>query len=448
MALRGELSAAVCCAAACAASMTATGADAARAAEKVIPAASERERIGTGAWSYFGDPRAVYADGRVYVGWITHEGRVQVASIGAHLRVRTLARIGHDDHNNPSLHLMPDGRIAAFYAPHAAEFVRPGKARKMYYRVTRRPYDISEWSRSRTVRNVPGLSGYGQHGFAYPNPVQVGGRVWLFFRGGSYWPCLTTTRDLRHWTRPVNVVRARPGHRPYVKYAPSRGDSVFMAFTEAHPNSAATSIYFLRLSASGRVTRADWTRVGRVGRPVDYRRADVVYRYHPRHGRAWVMDVTAAPDGAPMILYFTGRGTRTVHWRARWDGRAWRHHRILAPGYGMNPRSWYTGGATFDHEDPSVVYVSRRPPAGGHMEIEAWSAPTDREAPWRRRLVTQDSAVDNWRPVSPRGYEGYDVFWWNGSYLNYKAFRTSIFRGTPGDEVEVAQLATLRPEAR
>jgi hypothetical protein len=412
-------------------------------AAKVVPAASERERIGTGAWSYFGDPRAVYANGHVYVGWITHEGRVQVASIGAHLSVRTLARIGHDDHNNPSLHIAPDGRIAAFYAPHAAELLHRRKARKMYYRVTRRPYDISEWTAPRTLPNVPGLPGHGQHGFAYPNPVQVGSRLWLFFRGGSYWPSMTTTRDLRRWTKPVNVVRAQPGQRPYVKYAPSRGNSVFMAFTEAHPGSAATSIHFLRLASSGEVTRADWTQVGEVGKPVDYRRADVVYRYTPRLGRAWVMDVTATPDGAPMILYFTGKGTRTVHWRARWDGEAWRHHRILRPGHGFNERSWYTGGATFDHEDPAVVYLARRVPVDGHMEIEAWSTSTEHELPWRRRLVTQGSETDNWRPVSPRGYEGYDVFWWNGRYLNYKAFRASIFRGTPSDHVGPAQLTLL-----
>jgi len=354
--------------------------------------------------------------------------------------------MGHDDHNNPSLHVMPNGRIAAFYAPHAAELVRhPSKARKMYYRLTRRPYDISEWTPSRTVPNVPGLRGFGQHGPSYPNPVQVGRRVWLFFRGGAYWPALTTSRDLRHWTRPVNVVRARRGHRPYVKYAPSRGQSVFMAFTEAHPGSGATSIRFLRLSATGRVTRADWTRVGRVGRPVHYRRADVVYRYSRRRGRAWVMDVAAAPDGAPLILYFTGSGTSTVYWRARWDGHAWRRHRIMAPGYGFNPRSWYAGGMTFDHEDPSVVYLARRPPEGGPMEIEAWSTSTRRDGRWRRRLVTHGSNMDNWRPVSPRGYEGYDVFWWSGSYLNYKAFRASIFRGAPGEEVAAAQLSTPPP---
>jgi hypothetical protein len=446
MALRGELSAVACCAATCVAFATGTGAAGAQT-EKVIPAASERERIGTGAWSYFGDPRAVYANGKVFVGWVTHDGRVQVARIGAHLMVRTIAWMGQDDHNNPSLHVMRDGRIAAFYAPHAPELVHRRKARRMYYRVTRRPYDIDKWSAPRTVPNVPGLPGYGQHGMAYPNPVQVRGRTWLFFRGGSYWPSLTTTRDMRQWTRPVNVVRSRPGHRPYVKYAPSRGDGVFMAFTRAHPNSLPTGIYFLRLSASGRVTRADWTRVGKVGSPVHYRRADVVYRYSRRHGRAWVMDVTATPKGAPMVLYFTGRGTRSVYWRARWDGRAWRHHRIMAPGYGLSTTGWYMGGASFDHEDPSVVYLARRPPAGGPMEIEAWSTSTERDGPWRRRLVTQGSKEDNWRPVSPRGYEGYDVFWWAGRYLNYKAFRASIFRGAPGEEVAPASLAALPPSA-
>ena len=46
-------------------------------------AATREERLGSGAWSWFGDPRAVHHEGRhrrTYVGWISPHGEVQVMS--------------------------------------------------------------------------------------------------------------------------------------------------------------------------------------------------------------------------------------------------------------------------------------------------------------------------------------------------------------------------------
>ena len=43
----------------------------------------EREFVGGGAWSWFGDPRAVYHQGahrRSYIGWDAPDGSIQVAS--------------------------------------------------------------------------------------------------------------------------------------------------------------------------------------------------------------------------------------------------------------------------------------------------------------------------------------------------------------------------------
>jgi hypothetical protein len=44
------------------------------------PAAGAQQPIGDGAWSWFGDPRAVTHNGRTYVGWVDHEGDIKVSS--------------------------------------------------------------------------------------------------------------------------------------------------------------------------------------------------------------------------------------------------------------------------------------------------------------------------------------------------------------------------------
>ena len=76
--------------------------------------------LGAGAWSYFGDPRAIHHDGRTFTGWISTTGNVWVASHapGRQPRTHMIYRgLGRDDHNNPSLVFRPDGHIVVFFSP-------------------------------------------------------------------------------------------------------------------------------------------------------------------------------------------------------------------------------------------------------------------------------------------------------------------------------------------
>src|SRR4051794_34698922 len=86
-------------------------------------------RVGDGAWSWFGDPRAVYAHRSVYTGWIDGRGDVQVARWlrgSGRVQVRTIKRgLGRDDHNNPSLLVRRDGRVSAFFSPHSGRVLPP-----------------------------------------------------------------------------------------------------------------------------------------------------------------------------------------------------------------------------------------------------------------------------------------------------------------------------------
>jgi hypothetical protein len=71
--------------------------------------------VGSGAWSWFADPRAVVSGGLVHVGFIDGAGDVRVAAVdrGAGLvTAATLHRgLGVDDHHNPALLLRADGRL-------------------------------------------------------------------------------------------------------------------------------------------------------------------------------------------------------------------------------------------------------------------------------------------------------------------------------------------------
>jgi hypothetical protein len=256
------------------------------------------------------------------------------------------------------------------------------------------------------------------------------GQVWLFWRGGSWWPSLSWTTDFRRWKRPRNVVRGIPGLRPYVKYG-SDGKNVYLAFTESHPNLHHTSIRFLRISQKGKIYDDRGKRVGDVTRGADYRRAGVVYRYSAARGDAWIMDVAVGPDRKPVVLYVRKprHEHRGLYQYARWDGDRWKKHTIVPAGKGRGG-GWYFGGATLDHEDPSVVYLSRR--AGrSRAEVEIWRTP-DGGRSWATTPVTRESRTNNWRPISPRGHPGNPVLFFSGRYDSFLDFSTTIFAAGNG----------------
>ena len=392
----------------------------------VVPAeaaAAPAVGLGRGAWSWFGDPRAVYSDGAVYAGWISRAGNVRVASYrGGRVRAVTVKRgLGRDDHNDPSLIVHRDGRISAFFSPHSGRHLPPpGIPSRLYMRTTRRPGDIGSWGPLRRLRtNTPGGLGY-----TYPNPVVLRRRTWLFWRGGNWQPSFSTSRNGRtRWTRARTLLRGPGANRPYVKYASGGRDTIHLAYTEGNPSSYPTGIRYARYRR-GAFRHADGRLIARTrALPFAARRGQPVYRPRAR-GRAWVFDVAADGRGRPVIAYVTYPSPRRPLYRyARWSGRRWVNHDIVRAGPPIAGR--YAAGMSLDHEDPSVVYLSRK--RDGEFEIERWRTRTGGRT-WSHTLVTSGSPVPNFRPVTPRGLRGGrdTVVWLRGRYPGYRNYLTTV----------------------
>jgi hypothetical protein len=358
--------------------------------------------LGSGAWCWFADPRAVMAGEVLYAGWIDGAGDVRVARLDSDLVTtsRLHVALGVDDHNHPALLLRADGRLQVFYSGHGGP--------ELYFRVG----DGVQWDAERRLgTNTPGNRGY-----TYPNPVQLGdGRIHLFWRGGDWNPAFSTSPDGLAWSPATTLIRV-PRQRPYVKVAGDGRDTIHVAFTDGHPRETHTSLYYAR-STAGAWYRAGGRRIP--GPPFTPADADRIY-----HGdRAWVHDVAFDADGHPRVVYAVFRSPTDHRYRhARWTGNAW-EDRQLTPAGGFfdedGAEQQYSGGIVFDHADPDVVYLSR--PVGGQWEIERWQGPA-----WTHAPVTSDSAEKNVRPVVPRG--GGPVLWMRGSYLNYRRYRTAIMR--------------------
>src|ERR687895_606794 len=387
------------------------------------PAHAQQAPLGGGAWSWFGDPRAVHDGGKTFVGWVDLEGDIKVSSYEHATANRVTAvlqaRLNKDDHANPSIHVLPDGRLMVFYSRHV------GPA--MHYRVSSAAGDVTSWEPPQTVpTNVPGIRGY-----TYPNPVRLTSErmTYLFWRGGNYNPTYSIQADGSNtWSAARNLI-LMPGERPYTKYAASGGDTIHVAYTNAHPAEFGdVNIYYARLRG-GRIERAGGQQIGTLGgSPISPDQGDLIFSE-----RSWVHDVAADASGRPVIV-FASLPSATDHryHYAHWNGTAWVVRPITAAGgsfRGDGGSPFYSGGLTLDHEDPSRVYLSRQVGAGA-WQVEAWTT-ANGGANWSSEVISLPESEKNVRPVSPRGMpDPFDqdlrVIWMRGPYPNYEEYGTSI----------------------
>lgn len=386
----------------------------------------------SGAWSWFQGPRAIHVSGRrnrTYAGWVTRDGRLQVGAYdhatGELERVTIKEQWEIDDHNNNSFLVLPDNRIMIFYAEHN----RTG----LYARITSHPEDISQWGEEIVVSAA--------HGITYSQPVYLRDekKLYVFWRGESWKPTFSTSTDGVVWSasRVLLQDRGRENRsvRPYLKLVSDGRSEIHFAFTDAHPaNEEQNSIYYLKYRG-GSFYKADGAVVGSMDRlPIQHRDSDLVYDARTSKVRGWVWDIALSDKGAPVIAY-----TRLPHpadhryHYAHWDGLAWRDEEITpgGPWFPQTPSNvterepYYSGGIVIDHQNPSVVYLSR--PVNGVFEIERWTVSgTGRR--WSSSAITKGSKQHNVRPVVPRGNDrsAAAIFWMSGGYVHYTEFDTRI----------------------
>jgi rhamnogalacturonyl hydrolase YesR len=395
-----------------------------------------------GAWCWFSDPRAVYSHGsleRLYAGWASARGDVVVGSYhyvtGTIHRTIVQAGLQKDDHISPSLLTLPDGRIMVFFSGHNGP---------TYCATSIRPDDITDFEPARKIE-----AGETQ---CYTNPVLLSeehNRIYLFFRGGKDWkPAFVTSDDLgRTWSAAKGLV-AKPGAtplvRPYVKIVTDGRSKIHFAFTDGHPRDEPTNSIYYMLYEDGVFSDAAGNRLGTLTNlPVDQDKVPRVYDGASERVRAWVWDIAYDAAGRPIVVFTTLPEESKHEYRySSWNGTAWTNHFICQAGSWFprveklkeerEPEPHYSGGICLNHEDPSVVYLSR--PHHDIFEIERWQT-SDGGKHWSQTMVTEFSRHDNVRPVAVAGCPpglSPSLLWMNASrYRHYTNYQASIVANRP-----------------
>ena len=395
-----------------------------------------------GAWCWFSDPRAVYMDDKMYGGFVDKEGSIWAFCYNPDTQeseqVKLKDQFDYDDHANPSIIVLPDRRLVLFFSAHGGTKNSP-----IYYTVSKRPTDISEWNDLQEIN--PKMKG--NLGVCYTNAAMLSeenNRTYLFFRGRNFKPTMIYSDDMQTWSDPITLVKNDSIYgesgRPYMKVTTNHKDKIFFAFTDAHPRDRATNSIYFMLYKDGKLQKANGEIVAEgVQNAITPSQADKVYDATKTFDKAWIWDVAFDEKENPILVYARFSHARSIHsyWYARWNGKEWENHKITDAAQcfmrnDYNNKNYleteenYSGGVYLDHENPSIVYTSR--PINNVFEIEKWTFVGGKEK-WQTEAITSQSTRDNVRPYVVRNHKPGqpDVLWmYNYEYPHFKSYNSAI----------------------
>lgn len=373
-------------------------------------------------WCWFADPRAVYYNGKAYVGWVSSAGHIfAVSFVTATGIVGTpydLYTVGADDHNNPTILVRDsDKRIIVFFAGHDSTVLGA--------RISTNPEDVTSFG---TTIDISAQSGGQVH--TYPTPIQLTGEtndpIYLFWRGrvneyGSpYLRFSKSTNGGTTWNTFTNLAQVT-----YAKIAQNGTDRIDFAVSN-HPGDAVDHSVYHFYYQGGNYYKTDGTQIMS---SLPLQLSDLTKVYDGGSTKGWIWDIAIDGTGKPYIVYATFPSTTDHRYNyARWTGAAWETHEIVAGGgYLYADQPYYSGGVVLDRSDPTKVYLSKV--VSGQWEVFRYET-GDGGTNWADTAITTSSSVKNIRPVSILNHDtNYKFLWLAGTYINYVNYSLTVKAG-------------------
>jgi hypothetical protein len=431
--------------------------------------------VNDGAWTWYNDPRAVFQNGRLFVGYVRNgDGRTVLTAYdpatGQASNLWNSSWSERDDHNNPGLLPLQDGRMMAFYARHSS-------VPQFAYRTSlnTNPITAGDWGPERILSTSVNVT--------YSNPYQLsneGGRIYNFMRNLNFNPTFTLSDDLgTNWSAPKILIQTGSGGiRPYVKYASDYASRMDFLYTDGHPRDVSNSLYHAYYR-EGAFFKTDGTFLKYfTNAPLLHdagERGSVIYQYsdapssdpnvHIPAGRAWSWEIVHDTNAQPVCVFTVQRDNvtgpnwsddRIYYYYARWTGAAWQKRFVAHAGRPLyQEEDDYAGGICIDPEDPNVIYLSSNAaepfdldsitnvPLRANARYELYRGVTaDGGLTFSWTAVTSNSIVDNLRPYVPRNHRSAPaVIWFRGTYSAYTTFDCSVV-------ALLTNRAFLRPSVR
>ena len=393
------------------------------------------------AWCWFSDPRAVYHKGKhekIYYGYINQKGDVRVSSYDLKTGEEEMfvlhSELEVDDHDVPTFLFLPDGKLLAFYNHHNGNiFMRKSKSAE----------SVREWEEEVIILEKDSVNRY-----CYTNPVMLSeenNRIYLFGRNivrnksGVY----TDTRIYsifsddygETWSKEINLFDNQGRNTPqYVKYASDNKSRIDFLFTDGHPKQdAAISVYHIYYK-NGKFWQTDGDSICLYDEaPIVIGKVDKVYDAAKNGVRGWIWDIALDKKNCPVVTYARYPSEMEhQYYYARWNGKKWidtkvvdsgNYITIIKPGKKL-VEAHYSGGIVLDHNNPEVVFLSRK--IGDRFELE--KRIIGKKGNQQTIPLTKSSQRDNLRPYVVYGKStGLPILMWmHGFYYHYTDYDTDI----------------------
>ncbi|WP_460639730.1 BNR-4 repeat-containing protein [Larkinella harenae] len=402
-----------------------------------------------GAWCWFSDPRAIYVGspkGGIATGWIDKSGNVYAAMLepgsGKTAIKKLYPSLEVDDHDNPAFVELEDGTILSQYTWHNGTVNGMG----VIQNTTDRSYDVESFGPPEVFKPYDEelVTKYRKQTYSYANPFRLEAeqnKLYSFGRWIGFKPNFITSTDHgKTWSAPKVVVTSKGlnvNNRPYVKYHSDGKSKIHLLFTDGHPNNEPTNSVYYCYYENNAFWRVDGTKICTTDElPFHPEDASVVYKATPETGKAWIFDIAIDKKGRPVVAYTRYPTNREhLYYYAVYRNGKWKDQLLINSGtwfpedvVGEKQREEnYSGGMTLDPQTPSVLYFSHQ--VNGIFELSKARTRNFGKS-WKITPITQNSSLNNVRPVIPRYKKKSDptVLLWMQfrKYLHYTDYDADI----------------------
>jgi BNR repeat-containing family member len=415
-----------------------------------------------GAWCWFQDPRMVIdrTNSTVLISSIASSqgtngenrgGDVDIVTFHPDTAQTTRSFIHRglqpqDDHNAAALLIRTDGRYLAMYSRHNRDNLS-------YFRISTRPHDAREWKAERTFDWSDAIAAAGANShITYSNlfylPAEK--QTYNFSRAINDDPSiLISTNNGDHWTYGTKLLTEKKlGYvNGYTKYASNGTDRIDFLTTEHHPRDFNNSIYhgFIK---DGKLHRSDGSVVeqnlfsypGHSQTELTKVFATGSIFHGEKMTHAWTIAIAIDARGNPYALISARanddpENTNFQDHRfffIRYDGRQWQTHQLAKAGAGLwDAEEDYTGLAALNPANPDEVFISttidpRDDSPLSHHEIYQGTT-EDEGLTWAWRPITQNSTVENLRPLVVAWDDDHSLIaWFRGTMSRSQVYDCAI----------------------
>ena len=397
-----------------------------------------------GAWCWYQDERAVIdqTNNKIIIGSNRTSNGHDYVDIYDILSGTTqnydLGYIGSDDHDTPGLLVRPDGKYLAMFAKHNSDKIT-------HYRI----FNNGTWSTDQTFdwNTQPGGADFAT---TYSNVYYLSaeGRTYNLSRGNGHGGqnFLISTDQGNTWTYGgFLTTNGNVGYvNGYFRYCSNGVGRIDFVCTEYHPRDFNTSVYHGYIK-NGKTYKSDGTLVDdnifdkNPTSPQDY--TPVFLANTELNGltmtHCWNTDVQAYDDGTIATIVTARTNTDSnnpthAFIYCRYNGTTWTSTYLGNAGLKLySSEQDYTGLAAMHPETPDLIYISSTYDPRDNSFLtkhEIFKGVTrDSGATWEWTPITENSTVDNLRPIVPK-WENYKtaLIWFRGTYYSAQNINAKI----------------------